>query len=56
MDSIVGDVFFSLHVKDEEDPVYVSEVRERSAVSISTLEDDTPANGLELQLPILRSF
>ena len=31
VDSSVGDVFFSLHVSDEPEPVYVSEVRQRSA-------------------------
>lgn len=32
VDAAVGDVFFTLHVKDEEEPVYMSEMRERSAV------------------------
>lgn len=31
VESSVGDVFFSLHVSDVEAPVYISEVRERSA-------------------------
>ena len=30
VDGIVGDVFFSLHADDRDEPVYVSEVRERS--------------------------
>ena len=32
IDEAVGDVFFSLHLDGDVDPVYVSEVRERSAV------------------------
>lgn len=28
----VGDVFYSLHVEGETEPVYVSEVREKAAV------------------------
>jgi hypothetical protein len=32
IDGAVGDVFFSLHATDESDPLYISEVRERSAV------------------------
>lgn len=32
VESSVGDVFFSLHVADCEEPVYISEVRNRSAV------------------------
>lgn len=32
LDDTLGDVFFSLHVNGIEEPVYVSEVRERSAV------------------------
>ena len=32
VDAAVGDVFFTLHVKGEEEPVYISEVRHRSAV------------------------
>ncbi|KAL2211352.1 hypothetical protein CC79DRAFT_195880 [Sarocladium strictum] len=31
VEGVVGDVFFSLHVPGEDDPVYISEVRERSA-------------------------
>lgn len=34
VDEAVGDVFFSLHVDGDAEPVYVSEVRERSAVSM----------------------
>jgi hypothetical protein len=34
VDSVVADVFFSLHVPGEEEPVYISEVRERSAVGL----------------------
>lgn len=33
IDKRVADVFFSLHVEGEEDPVYVSEVGERATVS-----------------------
>lgn len=33
VDEAVGDVFFSLHVNGDNEPVYISEVRERSAVS-----------------------
>ncbi|KAL7808017.1 hypothetical protein V8C26DRAFT_307559 [Trichoderma gracile] len=32
LDETLGDVFFSLHVAGADEPVYVSEVRERSAV------------------------
>jgi UV radiation resistance-associated gene protein len=32
VDTAVGDVFFSLHVSGEDEPVYISEVREKSAV------------------------
>jgi hypothetical protein len=32
VESSVGDVFFSLHVAEAEEPVYISEVRDRSAV------------------------
>lgn len=32
LDGTLGDVFFSLHVAGIDEPVYVSEVRERSAV------------------------
>lgn len=32
LDETLGDVFFSLHVAGVDEPVYVSEVRERSAV------------------------
>lgn len=32
VEEVVGDVFYSLHVDGEEEPVYLSEVRERSAV------------------------
>lgn len=34
----VGDVFYSLHVEGETDPVYISEVREKAAVRCA----DTP--------------
>lgn len=35
----VGDVFYSLHVEGETEPVYVSEVREKAAVRCTdTLE------------------
>lgn len=37
VDGAVGDVFFSLHVAGEEEPVYISEVRERSAVRGRTM-------------------
>lgn len=33
VDGAVGDAFFTLHVKDQDEPVYISEVRHRSAVS-----------------------
>jgi hypothetical protein len=32
VDNNVGDVFFSLHANNDDDPVYISEVREKSAV------------------------
>lgn len=32
VDGVVGDVFFTLHIPEEEEPVYISEVRHRSAV------------------------
>lgn len=32
VDGVVGDVFFTLHVQGEDEPVYISEVRHRSAV------------------------
>ena len=32
MDVSAGDVFFTIHVASEPEPVYISEVRERSAV------------------------
>jgi hypothetical protein len=32
LDDTLGDAFFSLHVNGIEEPVYVSEARERSAV------------------------
>lgn len=35
VDGVVGDVFFSLHVPGQDEPVYISEVRQRSAVSRS---------------------
>jgi hypothetical protein len=37
IDASVADVFFSLHVQGEEEPVYISEVGERSAVRIPLL-------------------
>lgn len=38
-DGAVGEVFFSLHTGGE-DPVYVSEVRDRSTVRLPTLHDE----------------
>jgi hypothetical protein len=34
VDNCVGQVFFSLHVPECEEPVYISEVRDRSAVRL----------------------
>lgn len=35
----VGDVFYSLHVDGEAQPVYISEVRERATVRLSIESD-----------------
>jgi hypothetical protein len=37
MNSSAGDVFFTIHVASEPEPVYISEVRERSAVCLPSL-------------------
>lgn len=34
VDSVVGDVFFSIHVGGDEEPIYVSEMRERATVCV----------------------
>lgn len=38
VDEAVGDVFFSLHGDGEVEPLYVSEVRERSAVRAASMD------------------
>lgn len=44
IDKRVADVFFSLHVDGEEDPVYVSEMAERSTVRTTQSSLGTPRN------------
>ena len=57
-DSWVADAFFSLHVEDEAEPIYVSEKQERKTVSTNGVTDSVVAisNSLypELQLPPVR--
>lgn len=57
VDGVVGDVFFSLHVGGSDEPVYISEVRERSAVRTLLArivhEGDALTEGVELRLQIL---
>lgn len=57
VEEAVGDVFYSLHAGGQDDPVYVSEVRKRSAVRKWSPDDGKLVSNdcLELQLPILRS-
>lgn len=43
LDAAVGDVFFSLHVATQDEPIYISEVREKSAVSIQSCFFSCPA-------------
>lgn len=56
VEDAVGDVFYTLHVNGCADPVYVSEVREKSAVSkysIPALVKPESNRIQELQLPVL---
>lgn len=45
IDKRVADVFFSLHVDSQDEPVYISEMGERSAVRLQSSQ--APGDGLE---------